>query len=111
MKRYNLGNYLDLIILIELSRQDSYAYLIIKKLRETMAKEYVVKDASVYNLLKRFEKNNLLEGRSKEVKNNRTRYVYSITNDGLLYLKELKKEWEITKRVIDNTIREGAINA
>ena len=107
MKNDYVSNYLDLIILNELKKESLHAYALIKSLRGMINDNNVIKDSSVYNALKRFEKKGLILGYDQPQENGRKRYIYNISDLGKQELLELKTNWLETKKKIDSIIEEG----
>lgn len=107
MKNDYISNYLDLILLNELNKKSLHAYALIKNLRDMLNDDNIIKDSSIYNALKRFEKQELILGYNEAQKNGRKRYIYNITDLGKQELLELKTNWLETKKKIDSIIEEG----
>ena len=96
---------LDVCVLAAIKNEDSYGYKIIKDV-----KPYVeLSESTLYTILKRLERANMLTVRSAEHEG-RLRKYYHITSAGLNRIEEFKSEWEemlsiymfITKENIQN---------
>lgn len=108
MQSSSIKNYIDLLLLNELDGNDSHAYYLIRSLNDKLGNDYHIKDASIYNALKRLEKDELIQGRNNIVKKNgRRRYIYSINQKGSDKLLQLRLDWYVTKNTISNILRKG----
>ena len=80
---------LDICVLAAIKNEESYGYRIIKDM-----KPYVdISESTLYPILRRLESADLLTIRTAEY-NGRLRKYYKITPDGLLRIKEFRREWE-----------------
>ena len=80
---------LDVCVLAAIKNEESYGYRIIKDM-----KPYVdISESTLYPILRRLESASLLTVRTVE-HNGRLRKYYKITPDGLLRIKEFRREWE-----------------
>ena len=98
-----IRGYTDTMILFIVSGGDSYGYEISKQIREISEDSYVMKETTLYSALTRLEKNGFIASYSG-MHDGRKRTYYSITAAGREYYSEKCREWELTKRVIDNFI-------
>ncbi|MDY0277231.1 MAG: PadR family transcriptional regulator [Acholeplasma sp.] len=101
-----IRGYNDLIILSLLKEEDSYAYLISKKIKEKTKEKYIIKETTLYSTFTRLEKNNYIESYSLNIQSGgNQRIYYKITKDGLKYLEEKIIEWKVTKSVVDDFVK------
>lgn len=79
----------QLLVLHFLSKEEMYAYDIIRKTLELSNNVY--KMPLLYNILNRLEEDNyIMQSRREVSKTNRVRVYYKITSNGLQYLLDLK---------------------
>lgn len=80
---------LDISVLAELNRGDSYGYQIIKDLEPYVE----LSESTLYPILKRLESANFVDVYSVE-HNGRLRRYYQITNKGKTKIKDFLIEWK-----------------
>lgn len=78
----------DLCVLAILSDGDSYGYEINQELLEIME----MSESSLYPILKKFERQGIVEGYSREYAGRLRRY-YRLTDIGFTTLTEAKEQW------------------
>jgi len=83
------------LVLAILSKQDSYGYEIIKRIKEASNNEINWTEGMLYPLLHKLEGNGFIRSYWKESTNGRKRKYYAITEAGLQELEEHKKQWTI----------------
>ena len=84
------------IILGCLWESDKYGYEIMKEIEDKSNSQYALKQATLYNQLKRLEKQGLVssyDGKPDDTGGGKRRY-YSLTSEGRAYLKKEKSEYE-----------------
>ena len=81
---------LEYCILTIVSKEDSYASDIIKKLKES---QLIVVEGTLYPLLTRQKNAGLLSYRWEESTQGPPRKYYRLTEDGLKFLTEMDKSW------------------
>lgn len=81
---------IELAILKSLSVADNYGY----EIGKFISSEVDVKEGTIYLILQRLEKAEILESYLKSVDNSKQRKYYRLTTAGHLYLKELMIEWD-----------------
>lgn len=94
------------IILGSLQSQDRYGYEILKEIEDKSNGHYVLKQATLYNQLKRLEKQGLVssyEGDPDDTGGGKRRY-YSLTPEGLAYLKKETTEYEYSRTILDQLL-------
>lgn len=97
-----IKGYIESIILCLLKDEDLYGYEISKIVRSMSEETFEIKEGTLYVVLKRLEKDNLVLSYWGDDKSRggRRRY-YKITNDGLNYIIRKKEEWIFFKKIID----------
>jgi PadR family transcriptional regulator PadR len=93
MKNELLRGYNDIIILSILYSIDSYGYEISKKIYEMSNFSYMIKEATLYSALNRLENLGLITSYAGDETNGSPRTYYKITNDGVEYYLNKRKEW------------------
>jgi PadR family transcriptional regulator PadR len=101
-----IRGYNDTIILYLLLDNDSYGYEISKQIKELSGEKYIIKETTLYSAFNRLEKNGYIESYFKDETFGKRRTYYKITEVGINYYKEKCIEWEITKEVINQFIKE-----
>ncbi len=101
-----IRGYNDTIILFVLLESDSYGYEISKKIKELSDEKYTIKETTLYSAFSRLEKKGYIESFYKNETFGKRRTYYRITQAGVNYYKEKCKEWELTKEVINQFIKE-----
>ena len=94
------------IILGSLQSQDRYGYEILKEIEDKSNGHYVLKQATLYNQLKRLEKQGLVssyEGDPDDTGGGKRRY-YSLTKEGLAYLQKETTEYEYSRTILDQLL-------
>jgi len=82
---------LEFCILLVISEEKIYANDILKKLKQA---DLVVVEGTIYPLLTRLKNLDLLSYDWEESRSGPPRKYYTITDKGIITLKELKKTWE-----------------
>lgn len=94
----------ETIILSHLYEKDSYGYEINKMIKKKTKEQYELKEATLYCAFKRLKENGYIESYWGEQAVGARRRYYRITAEGKQYYKECKKEWENTKKILDQLI-------
>ncbi len=94
----------DLLILIVLSKGDSYGYEISKTISSLSKDLYELKETTMYSAIKRLEKNALIEGYEVNETFGRKRVNYRLSQEGSLKLKEKILEWKEISCLLDKFI-------
>ena len=92
---------LDALVLSVVSKEDTYGYKITQEIREAME----MSESTLYPVLRRLMKNELLSSYDKEYLGRNRRY-YQITEKGKEQLKIYREEWLIYKGKINTLISE-----
>lgn len=96
-----LRGHLDAIILRLIYEKDRYGYEISKEISKRTNDQFQIKEASLYAVFQRLEKKGIIESYFGDVSHGGKRRYYRITLLGRAYLKELVKEWQETKEIIN----------
>ena len=96
---------LDVCVLAAIKSEDSYGYKIIKDM-----KPYIeLSESTLYTILKRLEKANMLTVHTVE-HNGRLRKYYHITDTGLKRIDEFKEDWKEILAIYQFVIKEDDRN-
>jgi len=102
----SLKYFLDLLLLNDLEKSNSHAYIIIKNINHIVQESYALRDATIYNALKRLEADQLIIGQSViSNQNGRKRYVYHLSDLGKEKLESLKSDWLTTSKIINQVMK------
>ena len=91
---------LDICVLSVLDKEEMYGY----GLKIEMQKIMDVNENTLYPLLRRLEKDELLDTSSHISEQGRIRKYYNITEKGKNRLIELKEEWKQFKSIVDDML-------
>ncbi len=94
------------IILGCLLSNDKYGYEILKEIEDKSNSQYVLKQATLYNQLKRLEKQGLVssyDGDPDDTGGGKRRY-YTLTKEGRAYLTKEKSEYEYSRTILDKLV-------
>ncbi|MCL2860516.1 MAG: PadR family transcriptional regulator [Oscillospiraceae bacterium] len=94
----------ETIILAHLMQKTSYGYEINKSIQEKTNNEYELKEATLYSAFRRLEENGLITSYWGDETTGARRRYYSITNEGIDFYNQNKKNWDVTKKLIDKLI-------
>jgi len=101
------GN-IDTIILKLLQEKDMYGYEIVNEIKERTNRLFNIKEATLYSVVQRLEKRQLISSYQGEKSHGRTRRYYRITPFGKAYYIELIKEYmnlkSIMKKILGDDI-------
>ncbi|WP_159888575.1 PadR family transcriptional regulator [Paenibacillus puerhi] len=99
---------IDILLLAELNRGDSYGYEIIKNLKQRSNNFYDMSEGTLYPALRRLENKGFVESYWGESNDGGRRKYYRITENGKAELTRKIKQWNELNIVILN-VTEGAI--
>lgn len=92
---------LDLCVLSILNEADCYGYDIVNKIIDYME----ISEGSIYPLLRRFKKDNLVTSYLKESIEGPPRKYYTLTEEGQFTYQNLLTEWEAFQHSINHLIK------
>lgn len=81
------------MLLTIIKKEESYGYEIIQKIKDISENTIVWQEGSLYPVLKKMEKNELLRSRWSQTITGKKRKYYSITMKGANTLKMHKNQW------------------
>jgi len=91
---------LELITLSIISKKEAYPSDIIKELKDA---ELIVVEGTMYPLLNRLKNAGLLQYNWKESTSGPPRKYFQITDEGKVFLEELRNTWDKLANAIDRT--------
>ncbi len=95
-----IRGHLDAIILKLIIEKDRYAYEISNEIRQRTQEAFSIKEATLYALVQRLEKKDLISSYMGTKSHGSKRRYYKITTLGKAYFKERIKEWETLNTVM-----------
>ena len=101
-----LRGHLESVILKLIIEQDRYGYEIASCIKERTNNRFVMKEATLYSIVSRLEKRELIESYVGEKTHGKKRRYYKITTLGKAYYYEKKQEWYELKEIL-NTLLEA----
>lgn len=90
---------LDSMVLSVVEKEDTYGYEITQYLRKAVD----VSESTLYPVLRRLQKNKLLETYDKEYMGRNRRY-YHVTPQGTAALKDYREQWKVHKMKVDSIL-------
>lgn len=90
---------LDAMVLSVVEKEDSYGYKITQQLCTAVS----VSESTLYPVLRRLQKNGMLNTYDREFQGRNRRY-YKITPNGRSTLEQYRKEWLVYRNNIENII-------
>lgn len=94
----------ETIILAHLMHKNSYGYEINKSIKEKTENQYELKEATLYSAFRRLEEAGYIASYWGDETTGARRRYYAITPTGKEAYERNKKDWEITKKLIDQLI-------
>jgi DNA-binding PadR family transcriptional regulator len=95
------------MILAILSRGETYGYAIIREIREVSETQIEWTDGMLYPVLRRLEKQGLLESQWRVAESGKRRRYYRIKTAGQKALREQQTQWQLTNRVLNRLWKEA----
>lgn len=99
-----LRGHLEIIILKLIIEQDRYAYEIANCISKRTENTFNIKEATLYSIVSRLEKNELITSYHGSKTHGRKRRYYKITHLGKAYYKEKYEEWNQLKVILDTLL-------
>ena len=90
---------LDAVVLSVVSMEGTYGYKITQDVRQVMD----VSESTLYPVLRRLQKDGLLETYDMEFQGRNRRY-YKITSNGMILLDKYRSEWLSYKKNVDKIL-------
>lgn len=100
-----LKGILEGCILSIISQQPTYGYELSVKLQEFGLDD--VSEGSIYPILLRLQKENLIRGEMRKSESGPKRKYYALTDEGHEALKQFIHHWRTIKQPVDNLIKKG----
>lgn len=91
----------ELAILAVLSRSHLHGYEIARQIEEQTGGTLSFDMASLYPMLYRLERENLIRGQWETIPNGRRRRCYQLTGEGKKRLQPLRKQWKMFFQALD----------
>lgn len=101
-----LRGHTDTIILRFLTDQDSYGYQINKQIQMLTENQYELKEATLYSAFRRLEEAGWIFSYWGDENSGARRRYYAITDEGKKAYYRNLEEWESSKVMIENLIKE-----
>ncbi|GLI04742.1 MULTISPECIES: PadR family transcriptional regulator [Paenibacillus] len=99
---------IDILLLAELNRGDSYGYEIVKNLRQRSNNLYDMSEGTLYPALKRLERKAFVDSYWGESNDGGRRKYYRVTESGKTELARKLRQWNELNIMILN-VTEGAL--
>lgn len=99
-----IRGHIDTIILNLIINQDMYGYELANVIKVKSNNLFNIKEATLYSVLQRLEKKELISSYLGEKSYGRKRRYYKITSLGKAYLKEMIEEWKVLKSIMHNML-------
>lgn len=101
-----IRGHLDAIILKLIIEKDRYGYEISKKISERTNNVFQIKEATLYAVFQRLEKNEYIVSYSGKITHGRKRKYYKVTQLGQEYYNEKTIEWRKVKEIVNTFMEE-----
>ncbi len=101
-----IRGHLESVILKLIIEQDRYGYEIANCIRERTDHKFSIKEATLYSIVSRLEKRDLIESYIGEKTHGKKRRYYKITSLGNAYYYEKKQEWLLLKSILGTLLEE-----
>lgn len=92
------------LILAVLKRGDSYGYEIVQEVKELTGEKITWKEASIYPVLKKMEKNGMIKSYWKVNENSRPRKYYTLLTEGKKQLRINLEEWNLIHSTLEKIL-------
>jgi len=89
------------MILTIIKQEESYGYEIIQKIKDQSNNMIIWQEGSLYPVLKKMERNELVRSRWSQTITGKKRKYYSITMKGVNTLKMSRKQWLLVNEVLN----------
>jgi len=99
-----IRGHLESIILKLIIEQDRYGYEIANTISERTDNKFEIKEATLYSVVSRLEKKELIESYIGEKTHGKKRRYYKITPLGKAYYFEKKQEWVQLKEILQTLL-------
>jgi len=96
--------HLESVILKLIIEQDRYGYEIASCVSERTHGKFIIKEATLYSIVSRLDKKELIESYIGEKTHGKKRRYYKITTLGRAYYNEKKQEWLELREILDTLL-------
>ncbi|MCL2630440.1 MAG: PadR family transcriptional regulator [Firmicutes bacterium] len=100
----------DTIIMSILQEQDNYCYEILDILKNRSGGKYGIKQPTLYNALKRLEKQGFVESYHGDETKGGMRVYYRLTDKGKTTLNQDKQQYEFSRTILDTFISDKSVD-
>lgn len=101
-----IRGHLEAIILRLIIESDRYGYEISNCIKERTNNQFIIKEATLYSVVKRLEERDLIESYMGTKTHGGKRRYYKITELGKMYYKVKVEEWNELKIVLEQLLEE-----
>lgn len=101
-----IRGHLETVILKLIMEQDRYGYEIANCIKKRTNDLFSIKEATLYSIVNRLEKRDLIESYIGEKTHGKKRRYYAITVLGRAYYNERKKDWVELKQILDTLLED-----
>jgi PadR family transcriptional regulator PadR len=101
-----IRGHLESVILKLIIEQDRYGYEIASCISKRTENNFVIKEATLYSIVNRLEKRELIESYMGEKTHGKKRRYYKITPLGKAYFHEKKREWLELKDILKTLLED-----
>jgi len=99
-----LKGILESCVLVIFKAEASYGYRVVEQLQTSGLKD--ISEATVYPLLNRLEKKELISFEKKSAGNGPPRKYYSLTDKGKIHIEEFYESWKGIRNIVDNIFKD-----
>ncbi|MGD9963957.1 MAG: PadR family transcriptional regulator [Candidatus Izemoplasmatales bacterium] len=99
-----IRGHIETIILKLLSEKDMYGYELVNVIKERTNNLFMIKEATLYAVLQRLEKKELISSYLGEKTYGGKRRYYRVTSLGKAYFKEMLNEWNMLREIMFNML-------
>lgn len=101
-----IRGHLEIIILKLIIEQDRYGYEIANCIKERTNEGFIIKEATLYSVVNRLEKQGLISSYFGEKTHGKKRRYYRITVLGKAYFNQKSEEWIELKHIVDTLLED-----
>jgi PadR family transcriptional regulator, regulatory protein PadR len=99
-----IRGHIETIILKLLKEKDMYGYELVSVIKERTNNLFNIKEATLYSVLQRLEKKELISSYLGEKTYGRKRRYYQVTTLGKAYFTEMLSEWNLLRKIMYNML-------
>ncbi len=104
-RRRSIYGFLEPCLLLLLHGKESHGYQLLEDLEKFGFHEVPADSSTIYRMLRSLEERNLVESRWNEGDAGPARRVYSLTDEGNLYLKSWVEELKKTRHILQTFLK------